>query len=388
MIRLAAPDIGAEDIEAVAAVLRSGYLVQGERVRAFEERVAAFVGARHAVAVSNCTAALHLALVALGIGPGDRVAVTTYSWPATANVIALCGAEPVFVDIEADGFTMDPEMLAAVLERTEGLKAVLPVHTFGGMADMRRILEVAARYDVPVVEDAACALGARSDARFAGTMGRIGCFSFHPRKAVTTGEGGMIVTDDDDIARRARMLRNHGQDPDAASPDFIDAGYNYRLTDLQGALGMTQMAKLERIIATRRAMASRYDALFAGTPVRPPVALPGVHHVYQTYAVLLPKQAASRRAEIIATLRARGIEANIGTHHMPLVRYLRERHGFTPGDFPVTDDVAARIVAIPLHSGLSAADQDFVATELLAAVESAASTRASTRRGASSAARK
>jgi dTDP-4-amino-4,6-dideoxygalactose transaminase len=375
MIRLAAPDIGADDIEAVAAVLRSGYLVQGERVRAFEERVAGFVGARHAIAVSNCTAALHLSLMALGIGPGDGVAVTTYSWPATANVIVLCGAEPVFVDIEANGFTMDPRALATTLERADRIKAVLPVHTFGGMADMQRILEIATHYDVPVVEDAACALGARCDARFAGTMGRVGCFSFHPRKAITTGEGGMIVTDDDDVAHRLRVLRNHGQDPDAASPDFIGPGYNCRLTDVQGALGVTQMAKLDRIIAARRTMASCYDTLFAGTPVRPPIALPGVWHVYQTYAVLLPEQAAPYRAEIIATLRARDIEVNIGTHHMPLIRYLRERYGFTAGDFPVSDEVAARIVALPLHSGLSDADQELVAAELLAAIESVPSTQ-------------
>jgi dTDP-4-amino-4,6-dideoxygalactose transaminase len=366
MIRLAVPDIGADDIESVVAVLRSGYLVQGAHVRAFEDRVARYVGVSEAVAVSNCTAALHLSLLALGIGPGAGVAVPTYSWPATANAIVLCGAEPVFIDIEPRGYTMDPDALEAALDGTDRIRAVLPVHAFGGMADMRRIVDVATRHGVPVVEDAACALGAQQDARYAGSWGAIGCFSFHPRKAITTGEGGMIVTDDQAIARRVRALRNHGQDTDTSPPEFVVPGYNYRMTEMQGALGATQIAKLDEMITCRRAAAARYDALFADTVVTPPAALRGVSHVYQTYAVLLPAEAARHRPDIITALRERGIEAAIGTHHMPLLRHFRERYEFRVGDFPVTDDIAARALALPLHSHLLPAEQEVVAEALLA----------------------
>ncbi|HEX8686992.1 MAG TPA: DegT/DnrJ/EryC1/StrS aminotransferase family protein, partial [Pyrinomonadaceae bacterium] len=264
MIRLAVPSIGEEDLAAVREALASGYLVQGARVAAFEEAVAVYVGARHAVAVSNCTSALLLALMALGVGPGDRVGVTTYSWPATANVIALCGAEPVFVEIDAATYNMDPGRLEEALACHE-LKAVLPVHAFGLLADMPAIMGLADRYGLAVVEDAACALGAAADGRQAGAWGALGCFSFHPRKAVTTGEGGVVTTDDDAAARRLRALRNHGLDPAAPGPDFILPGFNNRMTEMQGALGLTQMTKLDRIVAARRRAAARYDQLFEGS---------------------------------------------------------------------------------------------------------------------------
>jgi perosamine synthetase len=281
MIRLTVPEIDERDIAAVADALRSGYLVQGSRVRAFEGAVAQLVGTRHAVAVSNCTAALHLALLGLEIAPGDRVAVTTYSWPATANVIVLSGAEPVFVDIEPGTFNMDPAQLERALDEYRGIRAIIPVHAFGGMADMRRILDVADRHDLPVIEDAACALGARLHGLSAGQWGRVSCFSFHPRKAVTTGEGGIVATDDDELANRVRALRNHGQDPTAPAPDFILAGFNLRMTEFQGALGVTQLEKLERIIAARRERAALYGRLFADSPVTVPAALEPDAHVYQ-----------------------------------------------------------------------------------------------------------
>ena len=368
MIRLAVPHIDEEDIEAVAAVLRSGCLVQGERVRAFEERVRSYVGTQHAVAVGNCTASLHLALLALEVGPGDQVAVTTYSWPATANVVALCGAEPVFVDIDPRTYNLDAERLETVLRGHQRVKAVLPVHAFGGMADMPRILELASRSGAAVIEDAACALGARLDGRAAGSWGQAGCFSFHPRKAVTTGEGGIITTDDGALARRLRMLRNHGIDPAAFTPDFVLPGYNLRLTEFQAALGMTQMDKLESIIGCRRALAARYDGLFAESGLDVPTALHETAHVYQSYVVLLPEGLAPRRAEIIDALRTCGIETTIGTHHMPLTTYFQRWGGFAPGDFPVTDAIAARALTLPLHSFLEAEQQERVAAELLALV--------------------
>src|SRR3972149_6872416 len=204
MIRLTIPSIEEDDLKATREVLESGFLVQGAQVAEFERSIASYVGVKHVVAVSNCTAALHLALLALDVRPGDLVLVTTYSWVATANVIELCGAQPVFVDIQPDTFNMDPERLAeslgrlmATAETARRVKAILPVHTFGQMADMTAITKIAEQYGVPVIEDAACSLGAKWEERQAGSWGVMGCFSFHPRKAITTGEGGALTTNDE-----------------------------------------------------------------------------------------------------------------------------------------------------------------------------------------------
>ena len=215
MIRLTVPSIEEDDLQAVREALASGFLVQGARVAAFEQAVAQRVGAAHAVAVSSGTAALHVALVALGVGPGDLVLTTAYSWIATANVIELAGAEPVFVDIDPATFNLAPDRLAEAIDRLEAsgslrrVKAILPVHAFGQPADMTSIGALADAHGIPVVEDAACALGAAWEGRPAGSWGRCGCFSFHPRKAITTGEGGLAVTDDAELARTMRALRNH-----------------------------------------------------------------------------------------------------------------------------------------------------------------------------------
>lgn len=372
MIRLTKPSIEADDLQAVSQVLDSGMLVQGPKVADLEAAITEFVGVEQAVAVSNCTAALHLALLGLDARPGDLVLVTAYSWIATANVIELCGAQPVFVDIDPATFNLDPEQLETVLKRLwdvratrRRVRAILPVHTFGQLADMTAIMAVADRYGIPVVEDAACALGATVAGRQAGTWGRIGCFSFHPRKAITTGEGGMVVTNDQQIAWQIRALRNHGQDPSARPADFVRPGFNYRLTDFQAALGLTQLAKLKRIVASRRAAAGRYDELLAGTTVQPPHVRAGASPVYQSYVTLLPTSAARARDEIIARLKERGIETNIGTVHMPATSYYRRRYGYQDGDFPVTDDVYARSLTLPLFESISLAEQQRVVHHLL-----------------------
>jgi dTDP-4-amino-4,6-dideoxygalactose transaminase len=371
MIRLTVPSIAEDDLEAVSEVLRSGFLVQGERVAAFEGAVAQYVGSRYAVAVSNCTAALHLSLLALGVGSGDLVIVTAYSYVATANAIELCGAEPVFTDIRADTFNLDPERLAEKLVRlmsnteTAGrVKAIIPVHTFGQVADMPAILELANRYSLPVIEDAACALGATFAGHRAGSWGVMNCFSFHPRKAITTGEGGIITTDDLKLAEQLRALRNHGQDSTVSAPDFILPGFNYRLTEFQAALGTTQLTKLERIIAARRRLAGVYDKLLAETPLQAPVVAPDSQPVYQSYVTLLPDGAAARRDELIRELKARGIETSIGTWHMPLTTYFRRRYGYRQGDFPVTDRVFASSLTLPLHERMLASEQKEVVESL------------------------
>jgi dTDP-4-amino-4,6-dideoxygalactose transaminase len=375
MIRLTIPSIEEDDLAAAREVLASGFLVQGPRVAQFERAVADYVGVRHAVAVSNCTAALHLALLALDVRAGDLVIVTAYSYTATANAIELCGAQPVFVDIRPDTFNMDPDRLTETLVRLAAsssvagrVKAILPVHAFGQVAEMPAILAIADKYGVPVVEDAACALGATLadglSRRPAGAWGALGCFSFHPRKAITTGEGGLITTDRADLAWRLRALRNHGQDPDAAGVDFVMPGFNYRLTEFQAALGLTQMNKLGRIIAARRARAARYDALLTASPCQSPVVASGSAPVYQSYVALLPRDAAAARAGLIARLRAEGIETTIGTWHMPLTTYFRTRYGYRPGDFPVADEVFARSLTLPLHEQLTEAEQLQVVSRL------------------------
>jgi dTDP-4-amino-4,6-dideoxygalactose transaminase len=368
VIRLAVPDIDDSDVEAVAEVLRSGYLVQGTHVRTFEERIAGITGARHAVAVSSGTAALHLALLALDIGAGDEVAVASYSWPATANVVALVGATAVFVDVDPQTGNIAPDALAAALRQRPAVRAVLPVHVFGCMADMEAVTQIAARHGAAVIEDAACALGAASKGRAAGTWGRLGCFSFHPRKAVTTGEGGAVTTDDSVVADRLRALRNHGLDPNAATPDFVMPGLNYRMTDFQGALGTVQLGKLDRIIERRRELGASYRCLLESTGIQAPAPPEISAHVFQSYVVRLPSEAAQHRDGIITWLRANDIEATIGTHHLPLTTYWRRVAGFKPGDFPGTDDVAARAITLPLHTRLTKDEQSEVVAALTRAL--------------------
>lgn len=374
MIRLSIPSIEEDDLQAVREVLQTGFLVQGPRVAAFEKRVAELVGTKHAVAVTNCTAALQMALLALDVRPGDLVVVTSYSWITTANVIELCGAQPVFTDIDPRTFNMCPESLAEVLRRlfantdtARRVKAILPVHTFGQMADMPRILELAARYGLPVVEDAACALGAHLEGKQAGSWGVMGCFSFHPRKAVTTGEGGVITTDDDRIAWRLKALRNHGLDPDSPTPSFVMPGFNNRMTEFQAALGLTQMGKLGRIVAARRRGAAHYDQLLESTALTPPSVSPDSFHVYQSYVALLPAELAPERARLIKGLRDQGVEATIGTWHMPLSDYFSKRYGYRSGDFPVADEVFAHALTLPLYETIGPEDQQNVIQQLIQA---------------------
>lgn len=376
MIRLTIPSIEEDDLRAIREALSSGFLVQGARVAEFEKSIACYVGVRHAIVVSNCTAALHLALLGLDVRAGDLVLVTAYSWVATANVIELCGAQPVFIDIQSDTFNMAPENLEVTLKRlksaagaTRKIKAILPVHTFGQMADMSAIMRIADRYGIPVVEDAACALGAKWEGRQAGTWGIMGCFSFHPRKAITTGEGGAIVTNDDELARKLRALRNHGQDPEASSPDFIMPGFNYRMTEFQAAFGTTQMKKLDRIIGARRRLAHQYDSLLETYPVLVPSIPAQSWPVYQSYVTLLPEQVASGRFEIIRRLKERGIETSIGTWHMPLTTYFRARYGYQLGDFPTTDRIFASSLTLPLYEKLDYEEQCRVVEQVREAIK-------------------
>ena len=217
---------------------------------------------------------------------------------------------------------------------------------------------------MPIIEDAACALGAEMHGRKAGTWGRVGCFSFHPRKAITTGEGGLVVTSDANLARKIRVLRNHGLDPDSPTPDFIAAGYNLRMTEFQAAIGSSQFRKMERILAARQAAAEHYDRLLGATPLQLPKPQYGSRHIYQSYSPLLPRVLAPYRMEIIRLLKEEGIEATIGTYAIPFITFYHQRGGYVPEQFPVTVDVASRALSLPLHETITAAEQNAVVTAL------------------------
>jgi perosamine synthetase len=353
MIRLTVPDIGEEDLAAVQDVLKSGYLVQGIHVKTFEQAVADYLGVSHAVAVSSCTAALHLTLVAMGIGQGDEVIVPDFTFPATVNVVELVGAKPVFCDIQRSSFCIDSCKLEKLI--THNTRALIPVHEFGHPAEMDKIMAIAERFGLLVIEDAACALGAEFRGKKAGTFGATGCFSFHPRKAVTTGEGGIIATSDAALAERTRCLRNHGMTNENGRIEFVAAGFNYRMTDLQGALGVVQMKKLPELIEKRINLAALYDHSFDGVDfITTPSCAMDCRHVYQTYHILLDEQI--DRNKLIKTLRENGIETNYGAYAVHMQKYYGEKYGSCNISCPVSSSAFLHGVALPLHPGLTVED--------------------------------
>lgn len=315
MLRLSRPHIDDEGIAAVVEVLRSGQLVYGAQGHAFERELEAWLGCSHAVLVSSGTAALHLSLVALGVGPGDAVLVPDFTFPATANVVLLAGAKPVFVDVDPGSYCVTPNAIAAAVESWRGperLRAVMPVHEFGSPVDMTGLRAVARRHSLHVVEDAACAIGAVHEGRKVGTFGDIGCFSLHPRKTLTTGEGGILVTDDATLAHRLRRLRNHGMERGAVGMRFHEAGFNYRLTDIQSALGRSQLPRLQGWIEARRVLAQTYLSALAPLARRGLIDLPidSPGHSWQTFMVVLAN--GIDRAAVILRLAEAGIEVNVG----------------------------------------------------------------------------
>lgn len=372
MIKLATPSIDENDIDAISKVLRSCYLVQGEQVSAFEEKLSQKLDGGYVIAVSSGTAALHLALLALDVQPDDLVIVPTYSFPATANVVEVCGAKPIFVDIKEDDFTMDPKLLEDTLERlfsdpetAKKVRAIMVVHAFGTMADMQEIVPIANKYDLPVIEDAACSLGATLNGIPSGRWGTIGCFSFHPRKVVTTGEGGAIVTSDELLARKIKAYRNHGQEMGVDGKiEFVVAGLNYRMTEFQAALGQVQLNKLESLLKFRRDTAAYYDMLLIASSLRQPMKPNNQIITYQSYVGLLPSTKIDRRDKIIDALKTVQIETTIGTHHIPMIAYYRKRYGYKIGDFPVTDSVAKRSITLPLSPMVTNLDQVQVVEQL------------------------
>jgi perosamine synthetase len=348
-VRLNVPLVGAEELELVSEVLDSGYLTQGPKAAEFERLITERIGAESGFATSSATTGLHLALHALGVQPGDEVIVPDFSFPATANAVIQQGAIPVFVDIRLDTFNLDADLLErAITPRT---RAIMPVHAFGLTADMSAISEIAARHGLPVIEDAACALGATHRGREAGTLGTAGVFSFHPRKIITTGEGGLISTSDPELAQRIAVLRSHGAIRGSHYMSFIDAGFNYRLSDVHAAIGIGQMGKLEHILQRRRALADVYDGLLADVPgVTAPSAPEGDVHSYQSYVVLL--DADVDRDAVIDRMKEADIETTLGTYSMHLQPYFRERFGIADEELPASTRAHWSALTLPLYPQL------------------------------------
>jgi perosamine synthetase len=373
-VPVALPLLGPEEQEAAARALASGWLTQGPRVAQFERAVADFVGAAHAVAVSSCTTALHLALVAADIGPGDEVIVPSLSFIATANAVRHAGARPVFAEVDPRTCNLDPDAAeAAITPRT---RAIMPVHQLGLPVDLDRFRALAARHGLRLIEDAACAIGSTYKGKRIGGDTEFACFSFHPRKVVTTGEGGVITTDSPYLAARLRLLRQHGMSMDVHArhaagkvviEEYVEQGFNYRMTDLQAAIGVEQMKRLDGIIARRRERAARYTAALARLPgIEPPHVPVWAGPNFQSYAVRLADDFPLSRLDLMEALLRRGIHTRRGVmtiHREPA--YCAACVGLR---LPVTEAASDRSLILPLYPQMTDADQDRVVTALAEAV--------------------
>ena len=350
MIILSKPSIGKEEIDAVVEVLRSGMLASGARVLEFEERFAQTVGSEHAVAVGSGTAALHIGLLASGVGPGDEVIVPSFTFAATANSVRMAGATPVFVDVDPDDFTIHASRIEPAI--TESTRAVMPVHLYGQMAPMTEIMALASSHGFDVIEDAAQAHLASTQGHNAGAVGLFGAFSFYPTKNMTTGEGGMITTSDPDVAGRARMLRNQGMSERYVHPMV---GLNERMTEIEGAIGLAQLRKVQGWTERRRELAEVYRQR-----LKPELGLPAARddafHVYHQYTLCPPD-----RKPVIAALKdaeiGHGIYYPSGTHE-------QKPYQGPEYDLPVTDDLTRRVVSIPIRPDLTDEELDMIVDTL------------------------
>jgi perosamine synthetase len=381
-IQITKPVLGAEEESLVLETIRSGWLAQGKHISEFERLVAEYVGVDHAVAVSNCTVALQLILYYLDIGPGDEVVLPSFTYIASANAVESLGAKPVFCDIDLRTFNLEPSSVERAI--TTKTKAIMAVSLFGLAADLKALSELADQHDLHLIEDAACALGSMAFGHHTGKEAVASAFSFHPRKIITTGEGGMIVTSGGDMAAMLRVLRNHG----ASSSDFeretsshgflLGAfevmGFNYRMTDMQGALGVAQMAKLEDIIQARRIGAERYAQLLGDVPALwLPTELASHRHTYQSYVCLMVEpdgQAPDletfpalnqKRNQLLNEMQINGVQVRQGTHAVHTLGYYAKKYGLKPEDFPNCLMADGLSITLPLFPGITAQQQEQVA---------------------------
>ncbi len=374
--------------ELIVKPLETGWVVQGPYVNEFEKKFAEFVKSPYAVAVSNCTTALHLGLDALGIGHGDKVVVPSFTYVASANAVEYTGAQPVFCDIDLSTFNIDVNHLEKLLASDQSIKAVMPVHLFGLCADMPTIMALAAKYKIKIIEDSACGFDAWIGDKHSGTFGDCGCFSFHPRKAITTGEGGMLITANEVIIKRVSQLRDHGAAKSdlerhkakggSLLPDFNMRGYNYRMTDMQGALGVCQMEKAPAIMQGRRNVAQRYDqALKSLKALVTPYVPTGYTHGYQSYVCLFTggediqnltfekiNGLNQKRNELMFDLEAKGIATRQGTHAVHTLSYYKNRYTLKDTDYLNAYAADRLSITLPVYANMTETEFNYVVTQL------------------------
>ena len=372
------PAIGPAEEREVIDTLRSGWITTGPKTKKFEQEFAAYVGARNALAVAHCTGALHLALFALGIGPGDEVITTPFTFTATAEVMGYLGARPVFVDIEPDTFNIDPagieRALASGMHRK--VRALMPVHFAGQACDMDRICAIARRHNLKIIEDAAHAVGSARQIEGrgmvkVGTIGDLSCFSFYATKNITSAEGGMITTEDDALAAKIAVASLHGMDRDAWKRydssgswfyEIHDTGFKYNLSDVHSAIGIAQLRRVEELTQRRRAIARAYNEAFANDPaLEIPLTGAGVEHAWHLYVMRLRTAALKvNRGQFIDLLRARGVGTSV--HCIPLhtMDFYQHRYGYRTGDFPIAEDVYSRCLSLPIFPAMSDEDLAYV----------------------------
>ena len=364
-IHISLPCVGDEEWEATREVYQSGWITQGPKVAEFEKEFAKIHNAKHALAVTSCTTGLHLCLAGLDIQPGDEVIVPAFTWVATANVVEYMGAKPVFCDVDTKTNNIDTTKLKSLI--TDKTKAIIPVHLFGLCADIDAIKEIAP--NLPIIEDAACAAASQYKDGFAGTLGLAGVFSLHPRKSISTGEGGMILTNDDEYAEKLGKLRNHGAEISEEQrhhgakpyllPDFNMLGYNFRMTDIQGAVGLVQIKKLMGFVEERDKWAKYYneelkDVSWLSTPMIPNNG----RHSWQSYCLYVdPKTAPMSRNDIMMYLKDNGIAARPGTHAVHMLNFYKNKYGFKASDYPGAEACNDNTMSIPLHNRMS--EEDF-----------------------------
>jgi dTDP-4-amino-4,6-dideoxygalactose transaminase len=372
------PSIGPAEEREVIDTLRSGWITTGPKTKKFEQEFARYVGARNALAVSHCTGALHLALFALGIGPGDEVITTPFTFTATAEVMGYLGARPVFVDMEPDTFNIDPIKIEEALAsgKHPNVRALMPVHFAGQACDMDRICAIARLYGLKIIEDAAHAVGSARmmDGRGmvkVGTIGDLSCFSFYATKNITSAEGGMITTEDDALAEKIAVASLHGMDRDAWKRydstgswfyEIHDTGFKYNLSDVHSAIGLAQLRRVEELTRRRQAIAKAYNEAFADIPaLETPVTEAGVEHAWHLYVMRLRMAALKiTRNQFIDGLRGRGVGSSV--HCIPLntMAFYQERYGYRTGDFPIAEDVYGRCLSLPIFPAMSDEDVAWV----------------------------
>ena len=368
-LQITRPYFDSKELEQLDACLKSGWVTQGPITKKFEDMMLERHKVKYAFAVSSCTAALHLAALALDLKPGDEVIVPAFTWITSANCAEYVGAKVVFADVEAETFNIDPKAFEAAI--TEKTKAVVVVHLFGLSAKMDEIMSIARKHSIKVIEDAACAIGTTYDNKPIGGIGDVGCFSFHPRKVITTGEGGMLTTNSKSLANQLASLRNHGSSavpgPESgpAKPyhmgSFPILGYNYRISDIQAAIGVAQMRKLSELLVERRNIALRYTGLLSKIScIAVPYEPEKCGHTYQSYVIRLVNGKEKERNEIMEMLAEAGIQTRPGTHAVHRLEYYSKKYDLNPENYPVACICEDTTITLPIFPGMVIEDQDYI----------------------------